>query len=253
MTVSRSAADATRFTPTGPHAAHQPSNRPHFAPGPPGETPAQKVARLREARRKQQLAQVSKFDRIVDRGRIWADRAHRFTALSLIAATGIAGFVTIYSLTDMIVYNRRKTKLFYEEQRNLRAQRLAAAKEAAASGTLNEDQLLLLNQERAAEEAEAAKQARGGIFKRTKDFLLGGLKKEDVPESTVVESISQSSSDLALSTEKPFEVVQAVDSHRGKAEKESHILEAQGNELEKLGENTAQTSKKSWSSWFGGR
>jgi hypothetical protein len=59
-------------------------------PGPPGETPQQKVRRLREAAARARDAKVSGFDRVLVRGRVWADRAHRFTALSLIGITGLS-------------------------------------------------------------------------------------------------------------------------------------------------------------------
>jgi hypothetical protein len=84
-TMPRSVADATRFTPTGPHAFTQAS----VASG--GETPQQRVARLREAARKAKTEKAagSAFDRILDRGRIWADRAHRVVAVGLMGATGM--------------------------------------------------------------------------------------------------------------------------------------------------------------------
>ncbi len=97
--MPRSVTDATRFTSTTPHAtANQPftSNLgqgskvvPPRSPGPAGETPQQRVKRLREAAARARNAKLSTFDKIVDHGRVWADRAHRFTTLSLIAATGM--------------------------------------------------------------------------------------------------------------------------------------------------------------------
>jgi hypothetical protein len=89
----RSVADATRFTPTGPHAFTR-SSTPDSAAG--GETPQERVARLREAARRAKVEKAagSTFDRLVDRGRLWADRAHRVTAVGLIGATSSypAGF-----------------------------------------------------------------------------------------------------------------------------------------------------------------
>lgn len=57
-------------------------------PGPVGETPQQRVARLKAAAAKAKSAQVSQFDKWVLVGRRWADRAHRFTAFTLIGVTG---------------------------------------------------------------------------------------------------------------------------------------------------------------------
>lgn len=126
-TAFRSANEVTRFTATSPHTSkqtsarsstfspthsipshslsrqqsfkpnqsHAPSSpRPPPAPSPPNaspseETPAQKVARLRAARFAAKQAQIPLWDRIVVEGRIWADRIHRFTALSLIGFTSM--------------------------------------------------------------------------------------------------------------------------------------------------------------------
>jgi hypothetical protein len=83
--MPRSVADATRFTPTGPHAFTQ-----SHAAGT-GETPQQRVARLRDAARRarEEKAAGSVFDRVLDRGRVWADRAHRVAAVGLMGATGM--------------------------------------------------------------------------------------------------------------------------------------------------------------------
>ena len=113
--MSRSAADATRFTATGPYASSKsgstfkwPGSKTKTAPadspaasgsgtaprrssGPPGETPKQKVERLRaEARRARIEKTSSPIDRFLARGRVWADRAHKVTIYSLIAASGKA-------------------------------------------------------------------------------------------------------------------------------------------------------------------
>jgi Cytochrome oxidase c assembly len=100
--MPKSAIDATRFTSTTPHAsAKPPTTSPSLnsssstlkrAPGPLGETPQQKVRRLREAAARARDAKISTFDKFVIRGRVWADRAHRFTALTLIGLTGTFEF-----------------------------------------------------------------------------------------------------------------------------------------------------------------
>jgi hypothetical protein len=83
----RSAADATRFTATGPHAA----NRSSLLSA--KETPLEKVARLRAEKQRAKLAEVSSGDRLIMRGRVVADKLHRFTALSLLGLTGTLFFV----------------------------------------------------------------------------------------------------------------------------------------------------------------
>ena len=112
--MSRSTVDATRFTATSPHAyskpaASKPAASKSFSPsssyprshslpqktaGPLGshstikETAAQKVARLRAAHDALKNAQITTWDKIVVRGRVIADKAHRFTVLSLIGFSG---------------------------------------------------------------------------------------------------------------------------------------------------------------------
>src|SRR6266480_4265677 len=88
-TMSRSSpADPTLFTSTTPHASAKPSTVKIGGRAPPNETPQQKVARLREAARRAKEGQKGSFDKVVARGRVWADRAHKFTPLSLIGFTG---------------------------------------------------------------------------------------------------------------------------------------------------------------------
>jgi hypothetical protein len=103
--MSRSAADATRFTATGPYASSKaaglglplstPYRLPGFQPKQPStrkqetETPRQKVERLRAQARAARLAQsTSRVDRIIEGGRKWANQAHKVMIYSLIAASG---------------------------------------------------------------------------------------------------------------------------------------------------------------------
>lgn len=79
----------------------------------------------------------------------------------------------------MIIYNRRKRRDYFAEQSALHKTRLAEAKEAVANGAADEDQMLLINRERASFEAERARAAKKGVVRRTKDWLLGGLKTDE--------------------------------------------------------------------------
>jgi hypothetical protein len=96
--MPRSATDATRFTSTTPYAASKPppnlpnlsrNHTPPRTPGPPGETPQEKVKRLRAAADRARFEKIDPIDKWIVRGRVWADRAHRFTALSLIGISGM--------------------------------------------------------------------------------------------------------------------------------------------------------------------
>ncbi|KAK6615975.1 hypothetical protein H4I95_01127 [Botrytis cinerea] len=166
--MARSATDATRFTSTTPHAATKPKPVSRN-PGPPGETPQQRVRRLRAAADKARDAQISTFDKFLLRGRVWADKAHRFTAFSLIGLTFIAGGVTVYALGDMMKFKY--------------AMALESAQAAAASGIATESQIEFLNREKEREQkvkiAEEAKKKAPGAWKKSKDWLFSGLKKEE--------------------------------------------------------------------------
>lgn len=89
----RSVKDATRFTSTVPHATSKlPGSTATAMPTPhsriPGETPEQRVKRLRLAHLAAQKAQVSSTDRVVDASRRFLDVAHRWTVGGIVMFTG---------------------------------------------------------------------------------------------------------------------------------------------------------------------
>ena len=110
-TMSRSAADATRFTATGPYASSKPNRGPYELPrsmesereklqpksrtpqtGPDGkpETPKQKVERLRAQARAARMARSSSgIDRWLEIGRRVANKTHKGMVYSLIVASGM--------------------------------------------------------------------------------------------------------------------------------------------------------------------
>ncbi|KAM7186803.1 Cytochrome oxidase c assembly domain containing protein [Naviculisporaceae sp. PSN 640] len=192
----RSVSDATRFTPTTPHASSK-AAQPRFstpvsargqaaavgvgaraAPLPGGagvgssgippkfhETPEQKVARLRAAHLRAKAAEVSKFDKIIDGGRRFFDSAHKVTVMGLIGFTILAGFVTVYTAVDMMTYNSKRKAEFIEAQKKLEADSLEAARLAYMTGKATEEQIALV--EEAMERERAAGNfapAGSGIF-----------------------------------------------------------------------------------------
>ncbi|KFY27811.1 hypothetical protein V493_03289, partial [Pseudogymnoascus sp. VKM F-4281 (FW-2241)] len=160
--MARSPSDATRFTSTTPHATKPfypaasnpgPSTLPTDGSGaaaaaPAGETPQQKVRRLREAANRAREGRLTGFDRAVVRGRVWADRAHRVTALGLIGITCIAGAVTVYALGDMMIYNRRRKREYFASQKALTESAIQEASVALRGGTATAEQLQLLEKQR---------------------------------------------------------------------------------------------------------
>ena len=106
----------TRFTSTSPHASANPSSFTYQAPNPSqtsapnagfnvsqgGETPAQRVARLRAAARAQkERLGMSRTDRMLARGRVFADGAHRVVAYGLMGFTGEIFCYGSYAMLDV--------------------------------------------------------------------------------------------------------------------------------------------------------
>ncbi|CAE7214822.1 hypothetical protein CFE70_009840 [Pyrenophora teres f. teres 0-1] len=155
--MSKSPKDSTRFTATGVWAHTRPGGRAttlQFADAaPPNETPQQKVKRLREAANRAKMAQVTRWDYMYLYGRMAADAAHRFTVYGLIFATGCVGVLAVFSIGDMIVYNRRKRAIYFAEEERTQAKILEAARNAVASGTASPAQAALVTG--IAEEQEA--------------------------------------------------------------------------------------------------
>ncbi|KAH7157756.1 cytochrome oxidase c assembly-domain-containing protein [Dactylonectria estremocensis] len=154
----RSVKDATRFTSTIPHATSKSvggSVAVPKTPRIPGESPEQRVRRLRQAHLAAQKAQISKTDRFIDVSRRFLDVAHRWTVGGIVIFTAVAGVVSIYSVWDMLRYNRARRAEWVEAQKKLEADELASARLAYLKGEATEDQILLV------EEANSEAEARG--------------------------------------------------------------------------------------------
>lgn len=190
MEMARSPSDATRFTATGPYAASGSSFTPNAStaqgtqisfgsPAPSNETPQQKIARLRAAAAAAKRGQESQFDQVVRIGRRWADRAHRFTAIGLIGLTVVSGMVATAGITDMLLHNRRRRNEWLAQKQAETQIEVQRALVAHAEGRATDDQMLLINRERAAAEAAEARRNRAGIFKRAKNWMFSGLSTEE--------------------------------------------------------------------------
>lgn len=91
--------------------------------------------------------------------------------------------VCVYALSDMMIYNRKKRAQFFSEQQAQHMNALHSAQMAQQHGTATEEQVALIETERAQAQAyadaEKAKAARKGIFGRSKDWLFSGLKQDE--------------------------------------------------------------------------
>ena len=175
----------------------------------------------------------------------------------------------------MIIYNRRKRNAFYAEQRILLQRSLAEAREAAANGIANEDQILLLNRERAADEADAARKARKGpvdylkaLFSTTRlkseetDSTLNvlgeeGLQKmeEEVSgDNLPIKMVSQMTEHDGESQSDQSIILKMVNDQRREGERELERRGIQGGPLDKIAEHTVESTKSKdgrsrWNPW----
>ncbi|PLB54268.1 hypothetical protein P170DRAFT_397504 [Aspergillus steynii IBT 23096] len=257
--MSRSAADATRFTATGPYASSKPGNAPYKLPshmsnsasnsqsqGPGGnpETPKEKVERLRAQARAARMAQsTSRVDQVVDVGRRFANKAHKVMVYSLITASGVCGALTVYSLVSLTLYNRRQRALWVEKE----LQKLQDAKTAHANGSATSEQLELLKNEQIGEIFKQKKEEQKAErpWDKVKQYLLGGLKPEDSPSGH-----PQSGS---VPDNKPGVLealnAKALEDAQSKEPSASGQLDA----MAENAENAAKQSARGWKSWFTGR
>lgn len=269
--MARSSTDATRFTATGPYAASSPSfssnpattSGPQInfgAPAPIGETPQQKIARLRAAAAlaKSGALRETSFDRVVRVGRVWADRAHRVTALGLIGLTVLSTMVAAAGVTDMILHNRRRRTEFLEAQQAKSATDLAAAKVALEAGQVTEDQILLINRDRAAMEAEEAKRNRPGIFKRMTGSLFGDLSAEEQKGGRLGAGAREAAitpKEEMLGEREDRGVLQAVqekvEQNRRTGERMEETVRPLGGPLDREAERASSAILSSSKSWFG--
>ena len=111
--------------------------------------------------------------------------------LKLIGITVVAGGVTVYALGDMMVYNRKKRAQFFEEQKLIHRNAVLKAKEAIEFGSASEADIEFVQREEQHDaqvaEAARAKAAKKGIFKRGKEWLFSGLKKDEEDVETLAD------------------------------------------------------------------
>ncbi|MCJ1310792.1 hypothetical protein MMC25_004459 [Agyrium rufum] len=166
-----------------PPPPSSPGSRGNNASGAATETPAQKVARLRAEHARQRIPKLSAWEKVVLKGRSIADAAHFFVAVSLMGITAIAAVLAIYSVTDMIIFNRKKRNAYFAEQAQLLTQRTDEAALAARKGIASAEQMELLAEQRAAllerEEREEKMKKRSPWEMMKRAFSTEGLKVEE--------------------------------------------------------------------------
>ncbi|CEO58669.1 hypothetical protein PMG11_03376 [Penicillium brasilianum] len=269
--MSRSAADATRFTATGPYASSKPNGAPYELPnfmqskdnakpakpsapqtGPDGqpETPKQKVERLRAQARAARMAQQSSgVDRWIESGRKFANRAHKGMVYSLIVASGVCGVLTVYSMVSLTLYNRRQRTLWIEKE----VENLKQARIAQASGTATAEQLELIEKEEIGEiyKRKRAEEKAQRPWAKAKRFLFEKMNAEDAGASAAAASTAA----VATEASQPS-VVEAVQAQQAFDAAKAKTGAPMPGQLDVLAENAELAAKKttrSWTSWLTGR
>ncbi|KAK4553581.1 hypothetical protein LTR86_009377 [Recurvomyces mirabilis] len=265
--MARTPSDATRFTATGPYASSSPSfnsstptpgPRIDFGSAPTNETAQQKIQRLRSAASAARRGKETTFDTAIRVGRIWADRAHRITAVGLIGLTVVSACVATAGITDMLLHNRRKRNDWLAEQQAKSARDLAEARQAEVRGEVTEDQMLLINRERAAVEAAEVKRLRPGVFKRVGGWLFGDLSKEELKGgrlgagvSSVVDAVGLESAQGQKHDRSVLQAVEEkVEASRRQGERVEERLHPFGGPLDRQAQSAADAVTGSSRSWI---
>lgn len=129
----------------------------------------------------------------------------------------VAGGVTVYALGDMMIYNRKKRAQFFEEQKAIHQNAVYRAKQSIAAGVASEADIEFIKRE---EEHDvvlaeiAQKKNKKGIFKRGKEWLFSGLKKDE-EDNEGVESGNNEGYDAVIQetdgrSGRPSEVIKAL-------------------------------------------
>ncbi|KAJ6078706.1 hypothetical protein N7467_008459 [Penicillium canescens] len=263
-TMSRSAADATRFTATGPYAnsktggfqtadigkskkANQKTQSPqHTGPDGKPETPKEKVERLRAQARAAKRAQAlgTGADRWIESGRRFANKAHKGMVYTLIAASGVCGVLTVYSMISLTLYNRRQRTLWIERE----LETLNQAQLAVANGSATEEQQELVKKESIGEivrqkrEEDKAQKP----WAKAKRFLFEKLNMEDTGAVPAAASTEQPQGSVT-------EAVQAKQAIDAAAVKTGVPLPGQLDVMAENAEEAAKAKTKGWTSWLTGR
>ncbi|KAF1974903.1 hypothetical protein BU23DRAFT_553135 [Bimuria novae-zelandiae CBS 107.79] len=257
--MSKSPRDSTRFTATGVWAHTKPGGRAttlQFAdPAPKNETPQQKVKRLREAANRAKLAQVTKWDYMYLYGRMAADAAHRFTVYGIIFATGCIGVLAVFSIGDMVVYNRRKRAIFFEDQEREQAKILALARDAVALGTASAAQAALVEGIAEEERLMELKKAERKLPSRMLWWLHGDWNEDKALKEQrrlAVEDFQKKEAAAANQGGSVTQAVQAAQQQRFNASQPTvgGPLDEQAAKATAFAENTAKRASNGWFGWI---
>ncbi|KAJ5577878.1 uncharacterized protein N7459_006842 [Penicillium hispanicum] len=272
--MSRSAADATRFTATGPYASSKPNggsyelpafmkskeetlrpkgNAPQTGPDGKPETPKQKVERLRAQARAARMAQSSGVDRWIEVGRRVANKTHKGMVYSLIVASGVCGVLTVYSMVSLTLYNRRQRTLWIEKE----IETLNQARIAQANGSATTEQLELIKKEEISEivKRKRAEEKAQRPWAKAKRFLFEKMNAEDAGATANVTAASTTAT-VESPGSAPSSVTDAVNAKAAFDAAQAKTGAPMPGQLDVMAENAERAAKektRGWTSWLTGR
>jgi len=159
----------------------------------------------------------------------------------------------------MIMHNRRKRGEWLAEQQAKSARELEEARQATATGIATPQQVLLLNRERAAMEADEARKSAKGMFARAKETLFGGMAEEEQKGGKIgaaARAAQEKAQEVMPQSNKGSGVVQAVEqkvqeykqSGAGAVEGVVHPF---GGPLDRQAQASVDAVRDQTRSWFG--
>lgn len=166
-------------------------------------------------------------------------------------------------MSDMVRYNRKKKKEFYEMQSYMLKKAFVEALEAEGNGTATEDQTKLLREEREMVAEEEVKKEKAGIWNGIKGIVSRGLDtklgKEDrkygEKRKKILERLEEHENNVlsgtAVATFSP--TLEAVQQKRTELERQLQGQNIEPSPVDRLAEESTikiQQKSKGWFSWF---
>jgi hypothetical protein len=159
----------------------------------------------------------------------------------------------------MARYNRKKRNIWFQEQQALRQENLKIALRADGQGAATDEQMLLINQYKAIQEAEETRLKKRGALGKSMDWLFPGVKSKHqeanilgVISATVDDELFKATGSLPSSASEaqlnePYASLEMANLEKASAaEPVGGPLDRQANKLTEAAEKTT----KSWTSWL---
>lgn len=157
----------------------------------------------------------------------------------------------MFSIGDMIVYNRRKRNIFLEDQEREQAKILARARSAVAEGTASPAQTALVQGIAEEEAAMEKKKAERKLHSRLLWWMHGDWKEEKALKEQRRLAVEDFKQKEVEASKESVSVTQAVQEARLNASQPTvgGPLDEQAAKAARFAENTAKGASKSWLGW----